>query len=69
MKISDQDRINNTYKMMNIIGKNGCTVLPEGLFNGFDDWMTQKVVNRIINDYREEISKYNKKHKIIIIML
>ena len=64
MNISDQDKINHTYKMMNIIGKNGCSVLPEGLFNGFDDWMIQKVVNRIINDYREEISKYNKEHKI-----
>lgn len=64
MIISDQDRINHAYNMMNIIGKNGCTVLPEGLFNGFDDWMTQKVVNRIINDYKVEISKFNKLHKI-----
>lgn len=64
MTISDYDRVKNAYNMMNIIGKNGCTVFPEGLFNGFDEWMTQKVVNRIINDYKMEISKYNKAHKI-----
>ena len=64
MIVSDYDRINHAYNMMNIIGKNGCTVLPEGLFYGFDDWMIQKVNNKIINDYKIDISKYNKKHEI-----
>ena len=64
MTISDYDRVKNAYKMMNIIGKNGCTVLPEGLFFGFDDEMIQSVVNKILYDFDKEISKFNKLHKI-----
>lgn len=63
MTISDYDRVKNSYKMMNIIGKNGCTVLPEGLFFEFDDEMIQSVVNKILYDFDKEISKFNKFHK------